>query len=114
GPFANDEAELAAFRKYVAPDVPITTSLVHFGHTLGASGLLSIALAALVEQSERPLSTLTMPTAQASDGRPLSTADIDGGNVSRPGSVLVSCRALNGSCAAAVVDRGGEDRKSVV
>jgi hypothetical protein len=107
GPFANDEAELAAFRKYVAPAVPLATSLVHFGHTLGASGLLSIALGALVEQSQRQLSILTMPTAQASDGRPLTTADIGGDNVKPPSSVLVSCRALNGSCAAAGVNRGG-------
>lgn len=109
GPFANDEAELAAFRKHVGPHVPLATSLVHFGHTLGASGLLSLALAALYEQSQRHLSTLAMPATLASDGRPLNTAEI-GSNIKLPGTVLVSCRALNGSCAAAVVNRSGSDR----
>jgi len=107
GPFANDEAELAAFRKYFAADVPLATSLVHFGHTLGASGLLSTALAALLERSQQQLSTLTMPTQHASDGRPLNVAD----NSTSPRSVLVSCRALNGSCAAAGVNRGGDASK---
>jgi 3-oxoacyl-[acyl-carrier-protein] synthase-1 len=107
GPFANDEAELAAFRNCVSPDVPLATSLVHFGHTLGASGLLSIALAALSEQYAQAISTFAMPTSQASDGRPLHTGDA-GNNVGRTGNVLVSCRALNGSCAAAVVSRARE------
>lgn len=105
GPFANDEAELAAFRKDVLSDVPLATSLVHFGHTLGASGLLSIALAALLERSQRQLSTLAMPAPQASDGRPLNSGDVDASVSTPPGSVLVSCRALNGSCAAAAVTR---------
>jgi 3-oxoacyl-[acyl-carrier-protein] synthase-1 len=108
GPFANDEAELAAFCNYFAPDVPLATSLVHFGHTLGASGLLSIALAALIEQSPQALSTLTMPTAQASDGRPLTTRRADSIQAEAISNVLVSCRALNGSCAAAAVSRASD------
>ena len=56
-----------------AKSVPIETLYPRFGHTLGASGLLSIALAA------------------ASDD-----------------DVLVTCRALNGACAATVV--GGDLR----
>lgn len=103
GPFANDEAELAAFRNYFAADVPLATSLVHFGHTLGASGLLSIALAALIEQSPEALSTLAMPTARASDGRPLTTGQADSVHAEPISNALVSCRALNGSCAAALV-----------
>ena len=51
-----------------AKSVPIETLFPRFGHTLGASGLLSIALAAANE-----------------------------------GDVLVTCRALNGACAATVV-----------
>ena len=47
GPFANDAAELAAFAAVVDRGVPITTPLTHFGHTLGASGLLAVALGAL-------------------------------------------------------------------
>ncbi|HEY6231432.1 MAG TPA: beta-ketoacyl synthase N-terminal-like domain-containing protein [Pyrinomonadaceae bacterium] len=103
GPFANDESELAAFRTCVAGDVPLTTSLVHFGHTLGVSGLLSIALAALIEQAPDTLSTLVMPAPHASDGRPLSAGAGGDVNAERIRNVLVSCRALNGSCAAALV-----------
>jgi hypothetical protein len=103
GPFANDEAELAAFQNCIPPNVPLATSLVHFGHTLGASGLLSIALAALTEQNAQGLSTLVMPTSHASDGRPLNSGARAGSDARRKGDVLVSCRALNGSCAVAVV-----------
>lgn len=44
GPYQNDAAELAAFSAYFGKDVPLATPLSNFGHTLGASGLLSIAL----------------------------------------------------------------------
>lgn len=107
GPIGNDESELAAFQHFVAGDIPLATSLVHFGHTLGASGLLAIALAALIQQTPQALSALVMPTAYASDGRPLnmrSTGDDSlSNNANEIGNVLVSCRALNGSCAAAIV-----------
>jgi hypothetical protein len=46
GPAAGDAAELAAIRMHVDPHVPVTTALARFGHTLGASSLLSVALAA--------------------------------------------------------------------
>ena len=107
GPFANDQSELAAFQHFVAPDVPLATSLVHFGHTLGASGLLSLALAALIQRSPQALSALAMPTAYASDGRSLNTRTNSGNGVSynaaEINNVLISCRALDGSCAAAAV-----------
>lgn len=105
GPFANDESELAAFRKFVAGDVPLATPLVNFGHTLGASGLLSIALAALSQQRPDGLAALAMPAAFASDGRPLQSENSIQNNTKENRQVLVSCRALNGSCAAAIVDR---------
>jgi len=79
---------------------------VHFGHTLGASGLLSIALAALVETAPQPLSTLVMPVSPASDGRVLNTGS--SGNVEQINNALVSCRALDGSCGAAMVSRAFE------
>jgi hypothetical protein len=53
GPFANDEAELAALSAFVDKSVPITTPLMHFGHTLGASGLLAIALGAFIYETDR-------------------------------------------------------------
>jgi hypothetical protein len=104
GPFANDESELAAFRKFVAGDVPLATPLVNFGHTLGASGLLSIALAVLSQQQTGGLAALAMPAAFASDGRPLHSENNIRNSTKESGEVLVSCRALNGSCAAAIVD----------
>lgn len=52
GPYQIDAAELAVLSKYIDKGVPITTPLSSFGHTLGASGLLSIALAALKESGE--------------------------------------------------------------
>jgi hypothetical protein len=109
GPFVNDQSELAAFQNFVEREVPLATSLVHFGHTLGASGLLAIALAALIQQTPRALSTLVMPTAYASDGRPMNRGTTIGNgvgnNAQEISNVLVSCRALNGSCAAAVVGK---------
>jgi hypothetical protein len=89
GPAAIDDRELAAIRAAVSPQVPLTTALTHFGHTVGASGLLSVALAALTQQAALP--TLAMPHATASDGRVLGAAH---------GTALVTCRALGGACAA--------------
>jgi hypothetical protein len=115
GPVAVDESELAAFRHSIPGDVPLATSLVHFGHTLGASGLLAIALAALIHRSPQALQSLAMPAAHASDGRPLHPGSAAVNSVSNNAKsidkVLVSCRALNGSCAAAIV---GEIDKSGV
>lgn len=68
GPFETDRAELAAFSTCVGKDVPRVTPLTHFGHTLGASSLLSVALGIFKERN-----------------------------------VLITCRALNGACAAAIV-----------
>jgi hypothetical protein len=73
GPFEIDAAELAAFSTFVGKDVPRITPLTNFGHTLGASALLAVAVAL--------------------------------GNATPSGNVLVSCRALNGACAATVVGR---------
>ncbi|HEX6045018.1 MAG TPA: beta-ketoacyl synthase N-terminal-like domain-containing protein [Pyrinomonadaceae bacterium] len=70
GPYQNDAAELAAFSTFVGKDAPVETPLTQFGHTLGASGLLSVALGALKQAA---------------------------------GNVLVTCRALNGACAATLV-----------
>jgi hypothetical protein len=78
GPYQNDAAELAAFSTFVGSDVPLATSLTHFGHTLGASSLLSVALG---ELRGRPMLSNTVP----------------------PGNVLITCRALNGACAATLL-----------
>jgi hypothetical protein len=96
GPATADSAELDAIRARVVADVPITTALQHFGHTLGASGLLSTALAVLASRGAIPRA-LAMPNARATDGRPLVT-----GAVTAPSSTVV-CRALGGACAALTI-----------
>jgi len=102
GPMDVDAVELAALRRAVPDTVPITTPLFHFGHTLGASGLLSLALAFLAR--EQLLAALALPSSKAPDGRRLAD---------RPaiatGDVLVVCRALGGACAACVLS--DEDRE---
>ncbi|MBA3454926.1 MAG: hypothetical protein H0T42_17690 [Deltaproteobacteria bacterium] len=88
GPVATDERELAALRSVVGEHVPLATALTSFGHTVGASSLLSVALAAL---DVRPMLT---DHRVAVDGRRLGTAT---------GTTLVACRALGGACAALTV-----------
>jgi hypothetical protein len=102
GPFQNDEAELSALRAAVGKSVPLATPLAHFGHTLGASSLLSVALAALAWKAEGPLPALSMPARSAMDGRPL----FDGS--AQDGDVLVTCRAMSGACAVASVGAPAE------
>lgn len=96
GPSTADRAELDALRGTIDADVPLTSALHNFGHTLGASGLLSTALAALAARGEIPRA-LTMPVARASDGRPLVR------NRVLSWSTVVACRALGGACAALTV-----------
>jgi hypothetical protein len=94
GPAFVDDRELAAIRGAVPGDAPLSTALVHFGHTLGASGLLSVALAAInafVRGRADLDEVFPMPAPAASDGRPLGTAG---------GDALVVCRALGGACVA--------------
>jgi hypothetical protein len=102
GPFRSDAAELSALRAAVGGGVPLATTLAHFGHTLGASGLLSVALAALAWDATGPLPALSMPAPSAFDGRPLFDGSSFNGS-SSGGDVLVTCRAMSGACAAAVV-----------
>lgn len=101
GPLQVDEAELSALQAFVGKEVPLATPLVNFGHTLGASGLLAVALAALAQQAPRVFSYFVTSVTRAMDGRPLS----DGTKVE--GSVLVSCRALSGACAGAILGHSG-------
>ena len=98
GPSAVDRSELAALASAIPAEVPLSTALHHFGHTLGASGLLSVGLAALAYGGP-VASALALPGQSTSDGRPLVT-----GSVSSRETVVV-CRALGGSCVACVVGR---------
>ena len=90
GPYGNDAAELAAFAAFVDKKVPVSTPLSYFGHTLGASSLISIALGA-------GLPLMANFTDQATDGRPICWPPV--------GEILATCRALNGACAATVVGK---------
>jgi hypothetical protein len=92
GPAEIDAIELSALRSCIDLNVPLATPLTHFGHTLGASGLLSVALAALA-----PLPLLSMPAPFAVDGRPLANGS------TKPAKVMIVCRALSGACAAACI-----------
>jgi hypothetical protein len=97
GPFQNDTAELAAFSAFVDKDIPVVTPLSHFGHTLGASGLLAIALGVVCSRGQAAIASLINPLISAMDGRPMMNGSW------RNGSVLTTCRALNGACAATIV-----------
>jgi hypothetical protein len=112
GPAAVDERELAALRGTVGEDVPLSTALTRFGHTVGASSLLSVALAVLQQDRAAPIRGLVPPgnaldhtTSVALDGRALGTAK---------GRTLVACRALGGACAALIVDAATAAAPSVL
>ena len=98
GPYANDAAELRALGSSVDKNVPISTPLSHFGHTLGASSLLSVALAAV-------LPSLADSTDSTTDGRPIRRCGPPWPLDAEPANVLATCRALNGACAATGVGR---------
>ena len=91
-----DRAELAALASRVAGDVPLATALHGFGHTLGASSLLSVALAVLARDAT--LDVLGGPARVALDGRPLGAG--------RSQRTTVVCRALGGACGACFVGDG--------
>ena len=88
GPYANDTAELGALAVFIDKQVPLGTPLTFFGHTLGASSLLSVALAALIP-------SMATPSGFTTDGRPFCWPLV--------GEIFATCRALNGACAATSV-----------
>lgn len=93
GPAEVDRAELAGIAAYIASGVPLATALAGFGHTLGASSLLSVALAVLARDAAIP--ALAPPDPVALDGRPLAAP--------RSRRTVVVCRALGGACGACLV-----------
>jgi len=99
GPWAVDAVELSALDSLSDHATPITTPTLHFGHTLGASGLLSLSLAALAQQLGELPPALRMPRGAAGTGRPLADRMPSGDE----GGMLVICRALSGACAATEV-----------
>lgn len=93
GPAAVDDIELSVLDSLIDRRTPIATPQLHFGHTLGVSGLLSVGLAALANRSGRLLPALEMPAGVTSSNRRLAQG-------APPGSALIVCRALSGACAA--------------
>ena len=93
GPAEFDRLELAAIAAHLAPDVPLATALPGFGHALGASSLLSVALAVLSRDSE--IAALAASHSTALDGRPLGAR--------RSRRTVVVCRALGGACGACLI-----------
>jgi hypothetical protein len=98
GPYATDTAELGALGSFVDRDVPIYTPLSHFGHTLGASSLLSIALAV-------GLPSFADSTDSTTDARPICMVAPPWAPEHGSKNILATCRALNGACAATGVGR---------
>ncbi|MEJ7599627.1 MAG: beta-ketoacyl synthase N-terminal-like domain-containing protein [Kofleriaceae bacterium] len=92
GPAAVDARELAAVC-HLPAHVPIATALARHGHTVGASGLLSVALAALEHELAAP--------GVALDHRPIADTC---------GDALILCRALGGACAVVGLTHGDDDR----
>jgi len=72
---------------------------LHFGHTLGASGLLSVSLAALARDAGGFPPALRMPPGVTGMGRPLAD------RVPSLQHALVICRALSGACAGMEIGR---------
>jgi hypothetical protein len=91
GPAEADAVELSAFRDTVDSRVPVDTPWPRYGHTVGASGLLSVALAARWQEGVTASEFIEGTT---SDGRPLATSPFDARRV------RIACRALIGACAA--------------
>lgn len=98
GPYATDTAELRALGSFVDRDVPIYTPLSHFGHTLGASSLLSIALAVA-------LPSFADSTDSTTDARPICMVAPPWAPEHGSKNILATCRALNGACAATGLGR---------
>ena len=106
GPYTNDAAELGALAGFVDKEVPIATPLSHFGHTLGASGLLSVALAASACQTGFAPPSLANSDQNTIDGRPILVDRLQ----AEFKSILSTCRALNGACAATSVGETSHDK----
>ena len=98
GPYTIDAAELRALAAFVDKSVPITTPLTHFGHTLGASSLLSIALASTLPSPTHSTDTTT-------DSRPICRGGPPWPPARENTTTLAICRALNGACAATSVGK---------
>jgi hypothetical protein len=98
GPLETDNIELQFLQAHFDRDIPLSTPLYYFGHTLGASGLLSVALSLVSLNAQKSLPQLEMPIDKARDGRILLKRQ-----QRLKHGALVICRALSGACATASI-----------
>ncbi len=98
GPAEIDNIELQSLQAHFDRDIPLSTPHYYFGHTLGASGLLSVALSLISLNAQKSLPQLEMPVDKARDGRILLKRDY-----SLEHSAMIVCRAVSGACATAYI-----------
>jgi hypothetical protein len=107
GPADGDRAELAAIAASVPAGVPLATALGGLGHTVGASSLLSVALAALATgaagaaAATGAIAALAAAAPAAMDGRPLGARAAH--------EAIAVCRALGGAAGACAVSAAAAD-----
>jgi 3-oxoacyl-[acyl-carrier-protein] synthase-1 len=94
GPAEIDNIELQSLQAHFDLDIPLSTPHYYFGHTLGASGLLSVALSLISLKAQKSLLQLEMPIDKARDGRSLLKRDDR-----LEHSAMIVCRAVSGACA---------------
>jgi hypothetical protein len=97
GPYESNVTELRALGSTFSGSIPLTSPVYHFGHTLGASSLLSLALAHLASSLPSARTILKMPASTAVDGHRLYHGEAD------EREAMITCRALNGQCGAALL-----------
>jgi len=103
GPAQVDSKELGNIYSVFEKSAPITTSIYRFGHTTGASGILSMALAWLTLKEKEPPYSLLLPELLKNQKNLDSLKRLNEKNQlhfdSNNGSILILCRALSGACA---------------
>jgi hypothetical protein len=98
GPAEIDNIELQSLHTHFDMDIPLSTPHYYFGHTLGASGLLSVALSLISLKARKSLPQLEMPIDKARDGRILLKR-----NYKLEHGAMIVCRAVSGACATACI-----------
>ena len=95
GPHESNLLELEALRLHFDSTTSLTSPVYRFGHSLGVSSLLSIALAHLTYSFPAVGEFIKLPKSSAADGRMLFQGDINNEDI------VVACRALSGQCGSA-------------
>lgn len=107
GSFGIDNDEISAVGKVFTTETPLTTPYYSFGHSIGSSGLLSVALGYMCLKEQKILPDLIMPQSRTAQGQKLLNADVDFSH----NKVAVLCRALSGAGALLIVQKGAASAK---